>query len=400
MKNYRSASILSLVLGFVFVTAAAAQINIKIPRIGQPKATPSPSSTPMTPSNPVGQPPVSSTNGSTGTAQPPTAGDNPQLLKTTLDVRCDTENHYWKLPTESNYTSWIPMLKFKVRYAGATKLRLMAEYFTPDGKSWYTETLGTNMSNATEKTVDINTERTSGRFEGKSTIATGLFGVKITDSRDGSVLFQGKFKVGKFKYGPNIPMFKNQNDFFVDQDWNLPIGYVWLNWKDRNAPAPTVSLWIKGETRLDDLEARLFYNGQQIAMTDEMGAAESVQQRYPNSLENKETHRWELYNFEWYKYKYAATPTGRKMFAQARFMNDSDGDYTVKVFHKGVQIREVSFKVAGGNIADNGVASGNGFTDGKVIVPVKVMGDKDKWTSTTWKADAFYANPLAGFVWP
>lgn len=392
-------SIAALVCGLAFSAISVSGQIFKIPQIG-PKSTPKPVSTP-TMGGPVQTPNNSGNNGAPSNAQPPTATDNPVLLKTTLDVRCDTENRYWKMPAESNYTSWIPQLKFKVRYAGATKLRLLAEYFTPDGKPWFSETLITNMSNGSEKTVDIMTDRVSGRFEGKSTIATGLFGVKITDSRDGSVLFQGKFKVGKFKYGPSIPMFKNQNDFFVDQDWNLPIGYVWLDWsREKNAPAPTVSMWIKGETRLDDLEARLFYNGEQIATTDEMGAATSSQQRYPNSLENKETHRWELFNFEWYKFKYAATAQGRNMFRQARFMNDSDGEYTVKVFHKAVQIREVSFSVSGGMFTDNGIASGNGFADNKVIVPVKIMGTKDKWSSTTWKADAFYANPLTGFIWP
>ncbi len=392
-------SIAAIVCGLAFSAISVSGQIFKLPQIG-PKPTPKPVSTP-TMGGPVQTPNNSGNNNGPSNAQPPTATDNPVLLKTTLDVRCDTENRYWKMPTESNYTSWIPQLKFKVRYVGATKLRLMAEYFTPDGKPWFSETLITNMSSSSEKTVDIMTDRVSGGFEGKSTIATGLFGVKITDSRDGSVLFQGKFKVGKFKHGPNIPMFKNQNDFFVDQDWNMPIGYVWLDWsREKNAPAPTVSMWIKGETRLDDLEARLFYNGEQIATTDEMGAATSSQQRYPNSLENKETHRWELFNFEWYKFKYAATAQGRNMFRQARFMNGSDGEYTVKVFHKAVQIREVSFSVSGGMFTDNGVASGNGFADNKVIVPVKIMGTKDKWSSTTWKSDAFYSNPLTGFTWP
>ncbi len=377
------------VVAFLSISGSA-QI-IKLPRLG-PQPTPSPTGPAKVPTNPTNN------SGPTGSAQPPSAGDTPQILKTSLDIRCDTEARYWKMPGESNYTSWIPQLRFKVRYAGAEKLRLAAEYFTPDGKSWFTEQLKPDRSNAVEKSVEIITDRVMGRFEGKSTIATGLFGVKITDSKDGSVLFEGKFKVGKFKTGPNIAMFKNQYDFFVDQDWNLPIGYVWLNWKDKNAPPPTVSMWIKGETRLDDLEARLFYNGEQIATTDDMGAASSVQQRYPNSLENKETHRWELFDFEWYKYKYAATATGRNMFKQARFMNDMDGDYTVKVFHKGVQIREASFSVKGGNLADNGVAANSKFHDGKVIIPVKVMGDKDKWNSATWKADAFYANPLVGFT--
>lgn len=378
-------------------TSTSGQI-FKIPPIG-PKATPTPK---VSPTNGPPQTPINQgNNGSAGTAQPPAGSDKPLMLATTLDVRCDTENRYWKMPGESNYTSWIPMVKFKVLYTGAEKLRLMAEYFLPDGKSWYTEALKPDRSNAAEKTVEIIGDRIAGKFEGKSTNAVGLYGVKITDSKDGSVLFQGKFKVGKFKTGPNIPMFKNQNDFFVDQDWNLPIGYVWLNWgKDKNAPAPTVSMWIKGETRLDDLEARLFLNGEQILTTDEMGAASSSHSRYPNSLENKETHRWELYDFEWYKFKYAATQTGRNMFRQARFMNESDGNYTVKVFHKGIQIREASFTVTGGVIADNGVAKNSGFNDSKVFIPVKIMGDKDKWNSASWKTDAFYANALKGFTWP
>ena len=81
-------------------------------------------------------------------------------------------------------------------------------------------------------------------------------------------------------------------------------------------------------------------------------------------------------------------------------MNDMDGEYTVKVFHKAIQIREASFTVSGGNIADNGIAKSSGFNDTKVIIPVKVMGDRDKWSSVTWKSDAFYANPLTGFNWP
>ncbi len=387
----RLSTAISIVL--VLTSAAAAQI-IKLPKLG-PKASPSPASTPTIGTN---KGPILPTNN--GSAQPPQATDKPALLKTSLDIRCDTEARYWKMPGESNYTSWIPQVRFKVLYAGTVKLRLNAEYFTPDGKPWFTETLKQDRLDGVAKTVEIITDRVSGRFEGKSTIATGLFGVKIVDSGDGSVLFQGKFKVGKFKWGPAIPMFKNQHDFFVDQDWNLPIGYAWLNWKDKNAPPPTVSMWIKGETRLDDLEARLFYNGEQIATTDDMGAAQSVQQRYPNSLENKETHRWELFDFEWYKWKYAATPTGRNMYRQARFMNEMDGQYTVKVFHKGVQIREAAFTVSGGNFSDNGVAANNNFNDGKAIIAVKVMGDKDKWNSATWKADAFYANPLTGFPGP
>jgi hypothetical protein len=390
--------------------SAAAQFNIKVPKLGQPKPSPSPvsqpqrsaeASQPQAPMVNAASPVSAAAVNSPATSRYPKAGENPLLLKTTLDIRCDTENRYWKMPNESNYTSWVPQVRFKVLYAGATKLRLMVEYFNPDGSPWMSEMVKQNTANASEQTVELITDRVGDRFTNKSTVGTGLYGIKITDTRDGAVLFQGKFKVGKFKFGPNIPMFKNQHDFYVEQDWNMPIGYVWLNYgNDRNAPLPTASMWIKGETRLDDLEARLFYNGEQIATTDDMGEARSVQQRYPNSLENKETHRWELFDFAWYKFRYIATPQGGRMYANARKMNEMPGDYTVKVFHKGVQIREVSFKVEGGEFADTGYGSKNGFAESKVIVPVKIMGTKDKWNATQWKTDAFYGNPVSGFSAP
>ena len=390
-KTFVSIVSLSICVFFNTITVAS-QFQIKIPKIGQPRATPSP-----TAPQPVSVT-TKSDNAVVGPAEQAVAFGNPVLLKTTLDVRCDTEQRYWKLPNESNYTSWIPQVRFKVLYTGETKLRHMAEYFTPDGKSWFTETVKLNKANLREKTVELITDRVGDRFTNRSTNAVGTYGVKITDTRDGSVLFQGKFKVGKFKYGPDIPMFKNQNDFYVEQDWNVPIGYVWLNSaNDSNSPLPTVSMWIKGETRLDDLEARLFQNGQQIATTDDMGEAMSVQQRYPNSLQNKETHRWELFDFAWYKFRYAATPQARKMYTKAQFMNDVSGDFTVKLFHKGVQIREAAFSIKGGEFVDNGVGKTNNFAESKVIIPVKIMGDKDKWNVTQWKTEAFYGNPLRGF---
>lgn len=377
-----------------------AQIKIGLPKIGQPKTTNTPAP-PNNTNNPAGKVDQSnSAAGKIGSVPATGATDSPVMLKTTLDIRCDTEARYWKMPGESNYTSWVPQVRFDVLYNGAAKLRLMAEYFTPDGKPWTNETLKLNTANGQNQTQEMITDRVGDRFTNRSTNAVGTFGVKITDTRDGKVLFQGKFKVGKFKYGPDIPMFKNQYDFFVEQDWNIPIGYAWLDSSiDKNGLLPTVGVWIKGENRPDDIEGRLFYNGEQIATTDDMGAAESKHRRYPNSLQNKETHRWELYNFVWYKFRYAASPQARKMFPNARFMNDLNGEYTVKVFHKGVQIREASFSVANGEFVDNGIAKNNSFAENKVIVPVKIIGDKDKWNSAQWKTDAFYGNPLTGFNW-
>lgn len=308
------------------------------------------------------------------------------------------ENRYWKLPSESNYTSWIPQVRFKVFYKGSVKLRYLAEYFTPDGKPWFGETLEQSGASANEQSVSISSGRGPNRFENISHIDTGTFGVKITNTRDNSVAFQGKFKVNKYKYGPAIPMFKNQYSFYVEQDWNLPIGYVWLDQvSDKFSPLVKVSMWLKNEPRADDLEARLLYNGQEVATTDDKGEATSGQYRYPNIIENKELAYWQEWSFAWYKIRYRAGNGGYK-YPDAQWINDMPGEYTVKVFHKGIQIREAKFSVDGGNLSDNNIARQNNFVESKIIIPVKVMGTFDKWNATAWKTDAFYGNPLTGFT--
>ena len=88
----------------------------------------------------------------------------------------------------------------------------------------------------------------------------GIFGVKITNLRDNSVVFQGKFKVLKFKPENTDARYKNLVDFYVDQDWLLPIGHTDVRYERADAQ-PYVRMWFKGGVNPTDLEARLFYNG-------------------------------------------------------------------------------------------------------------------------------------------
>jgi hypothetical protein len=52
----------------------------------------------------------------------------------------------------------------------------------------------------------------------------GLFGHKVTDMRDNSTAFQGKFRIVRFKQ-ENASSLKDV-DYAVDHDWALPIGYT------------------------------------------------------------------------------------------------------------------------------------------------------------------------------
>ncbi|MEJ7713480.1 MAG: hypothetical protein WKF84_27455 [Pyrinomonadaceae bacterium] len=84
-----------------------------------------------------------------------------------------------------------------------------------------------------------------------------------------------------------------------------------------------------------------------------------------------------------------------------KFTEDMPGEYTVKVFRKGVQVREAKFSVdSEGLFVGGGFAGQINLINYGIILPVKVMGTLDKWNAIAWKTDAFYGNPVSGFSVP
>lgn len=322
--------------------------------------------------------------------KPVTATNKMLFEMETLEIRCDTKERYWKFPDQSYYSSWVPAMKFRITYNNETTPRLVAEYFTPDGKSWFTEPLDYSSNEA--KTPYSNDER----FKNGS-VAAGVYGVKITDTRTNAVLFEGKFRVVKFKWGESTPMYKNQFGFAADFDGALQVGQVRLDYKRQNdAPHVVVGMWLKEPKNLyrSDLEARMYLNGQQIATTDDRGQSEQVETRSPNASNYYPDGRYEFWEFRWpvryFAFKSVAS------YPNDHFINKSDGEYTVKLFYKGELLRETGFTVKGGIIADNGFASSNGFSGLRAIVPVKVIGTRDKWNPANAKTDGFWGRPVKG----
>jgi hypothetical protein len=381
--------------------------KIKIPKVNQPKPQPSPvdSTQPSPTSNtqPTQPQPESGTTrpsaggGAEVFATPPKPTETPLLLAETLEIRTDTQDYYWKAPKESNYTSWQPHIRFNVVYGGASRLRYKADYSMPDGSPWYSETLE---QKGTDTPYIIESPFESDKDKGKALVTPGTFGVKITNMRDNSVAFQGKFKVIKYKPENTDERYRNLVDFYVDQDFNLPIGHTNVDYSSRTDGLPYVRMWFKGGINSSDLEARLFYNGQQIATTDEGGNVSHVEGRYPKHAGNNPALKWDLYEFSWRsKILFIVTPEARNMTSNRGklYINQSPGDYTVKVFYKGEQVRETKFTIAEGNFTDNGLAKQNKITTDKSILAVKVMGSADKWNAMAAKTEGFYGNPLSGF---
>jgi hypothetical protein len=227
-------------------------------------------------------------------------------------------------------------------------------------------------------------------------------------------LFAGKFKVDKFHVGVvDLPKFKNNFAYYVNQDWSLPIGYVYADdWKDfRVGYTPsqtearlTVVFWFKGEEKTLDYDkyvAYLFYQGKQVA--DSAGGSD----KYGNtgcevtnsgggydSPNNYCRRKFTVNAMVWDK-QAEFHPQDFKMYA-------NPGEYEIKVLQNGKLARTAKFTMGTNySIVDTGIGPQNKLGSGRVVLPVQVLGDQDgQWDKNAWKTEAFYGNPLNGFSLP
>ena len=330
----------------------------------------------------------------------PEPNNIPKLLLETLEIKARNEERYWKAPSQNDNTSWFPQITFDVFYDFSSKLRYTAEWLNPDGSLWFSEPL--DMFKSTSVSLPtVRSPNSSEQLNSKAVVAAGTYGLKITNSKTNEVVFQGKFKVNKLPLDPKL---KNKVLFYVDNDWHLPIGYVGFNenFTDYEVRTrPTVFFWFKGVPDSDQFEAQLHYNNQQIASTDKAGRINKYQDRGEHCFLARETCAHGLWGFEWENFLLDNSPSARINNPNAHFTKDKPGEYTVKIFHKGVQVRETKFTVdAKGWIAPNAFSKQIPMTNYKIAVPVKIIGNLDKWNPAAWKTDAFYGNPLTGFNVP
>ncbi len=334
------------------------------------------------------------------TRQEPT--NQPVLLKDTLEIKCQTRNTYWKFPNQSDYTSWVPQVSFHIFYNDSAPLRYQAEWRNADGSPWFSETLRYGfLSN--EKTVAIQSDYSDELLNTKAVTTAGTYGVKITNQKTGEVIFQGQFKVNKLLIFPGEARYKNRFQFYVDNDWHLSVGYVGFDrmWLGSDTAPPSIYVWFKGRLNKEDLEARLYQNGQEVATTDAGGNILATDERNRDCEYLFDKCQYHLWSFYWDKFRVLNsedTARVRQQKAAVKFTNDRPGEYTVRVFHKTAQVREFKFTIdARGWLAPNAFSEQLHLTNYKIAVPVKVMGNLDTWNPNAWKTEMFYGNPLAGF---
>jgi len=329
-------------------------------------------------------------------AQTPT----PTIIKSTLYVRADRMLRYWKQPNTDNYWSWMPEVQFTVAGPIADASYFTIEFTMPDGKPWYSVDVNVQAIGANEF-HSVETPEPSGHQDKRGIIETGTFGFKIR-FRNGlsgidQEFYKGRFKVNKFHKGNDLPAFKNQFEFYVDQDWTLPIGYLWLNYLgDKDAPPLQAAMWFRGDCDNSNIAAYVYYNGKQIASTKQYGTAHNNKSLITSG--NDADPRWELWTFTWNNVRGYNTDANRNILDQ-HMLYSNPGNYEIKVLRDGDLVRTAVFTVGkDGKIADNGIAAQNKFNTFVMILPVKILGTKDgKWDTMAWKTEAFYGNPLSGF---
>jgi hypothetical protein len=366
--------------------------GLKIPDLSRPKPKPAqPADNPR----PTAQPETRSA--AAPSAAPKSGGpyarrfeptETPILLPEMLEVQ-----------TRRQDGKWYPNVRFQVAYGGESRLRYKAEYSLPTGAPWYSETLEQKWDGP----IYLIESAYDSEKAAKAVPTDGLFGLKITNMRDNSTAFQGKFRVTRFRQ-ENASDARDV-DYSVDHDWALPIGYTNISWSVERGPVdqgtPGVRMWFKGGIKTDDLEARLFRDGQQIATTDEGGRVGIAERRFSEYAGKNPALNWQLLEFSWpSKLLFIASERARDYTANEGklYLNQMPGEYTVKVYHQGEQVREMKFRIADGDFAGVGVSLPNGLRTYRVVLPVRVMGAVDKWNPTRWKTEAFYGNPPAGLT--
>jgi hypothetical protein len=334
------------------------------------------------------------------------ADARPTIAKDWVQVNALTLDSYKK---DFDKWSWVPKIDFRVFGP------------IPSGAQLY---LDFNIPGAGSVKFDCPTqELVKGRYldlrcggrdvpEEKSTQYTGKvsFAIKMRNELNNTdvALFNGKMTVDKLKSNEHGPQAANKFVFYVDDDWNLPIGYLYLTQDDiRNWDLPRfhASFWVRGDD--GSFEPHIFFNGKEVGKIAMQGM--QVGQASCDSEVEKQTNqsvddsipqkaKWTRMHCDfpnvvaWNKVKDGTGLDSMFVFAK------NPGNYELKILWQNHLARSIKFSVTADGRFDNGVATSNNLGDDRVIVPVQILGDQDgKWNKSAWKSDAFYGNPLNGF---
>jgi hypothetical protein len=415
MKKFFFPALAVLVFTVFSLQTASAQFpKIKIPKVNQPKSEPTPDSAQ----------PTSTNNSQPAQPQPEnrnislSAATGPTINKPSIQITLRTHLQYYRNGQEDQETwSWTPRIVYRVNgpiFAGS---QLSVDFTLPSGKPWIKldcNTKETAVGSWWETECGMNSNDVKDQ---DASIETGLAGFKINLKNElegtNATLFSGKFKVEKFHVGVvDLPKFKNNFSYYVNYDWNLPIGYIYaydgMDVRAGNRPSETEArltfvTWFKGEPKNIDYGkyvAYLYYQGKLVADSAGGGnkygdtACQITNAAYHESPNTYCRRKFTLNAMVWDKQP-EFHPEDFKMY-------QNPGEYEIKVLQDGKLARTAKFTMApNGQLVDTGIGPRNNLGTGRIVVTAQIIGDQDgQWDRNAYKTEAFFGNPLSGLVIP
>jgi hypothetical protein len=329
----------------------------------------------------------------TAVCTPLLAQDQPAVPKDS--VRIYAENTF-KTVSGKDRWGWMPVARLYIHGAVASGSRLWMEFAVPGDDLKF----DCQMNQQYQGNTPIDEWHTAcggDTARGNHVVFfTGIvpFTVHLNNELQGgdSTLFTGKIKVGK------VPTSSPNPEFYVDEDWRLPIAYVFLEEKgckdciggmgaDLHA-----TMWFRG--RFGRVEGHLFYKGKDVAQSQNCEYRQQSEEGNSSVAGLVWTGR---------ECQFPVWNSKPAFSAEVKhILSENPGDYEIKVLADGHLARSLKFTVAAdGSIVDNGIASSNKLGNDRSIVPVQVIGAQDgTWDKTAWKTGVFYGNPLTGFTAP
>lgn len=337
---------------------------------------------------------------------PSASAASASILKRTVQVKPRRFLRWWQNPAAAepvyNTWSWAPEIKFAINGPVASGSQITVEFDTADGKPWFTERMRTpELEPDYWEIVEDAEDMSLDQLEKKAiTAQTGLFAfrIKLKNALAGSneVLFAGKYKIATYAPDQKIPEYKGKKEFYVDEDWRMPMAWLWLNpTNNEDAPILCLQTWFKNSENNDNIEAFVFYNGKQI-MNTKAGSAEET---LTNGVDEK-PYRYSLRMLYFYTIRGFNNASNPDNYKTSHFLDKNPGDYEIKILRNGDLARSLAFTVGkDGKIVDNGVVAGNKIGGIRSLFPIKIAGVADgTWNRAAWQTDAFYGNPLSGFT--
>ncbi|HEX2641066.1 MAG TPA: hypothetical protein VHL50_10860, partial [Pyrinomonadaceae bacterium] len=269
MKRNLTLALTLMIMIAAGALSAPAQFPIKIPKIKKPTVTP-PTITATAPE--IGDTQTTGDNKSDSKSSEesknPIAntaiGDTPTVAKDSVVVNAFTLSSY---KGDFKVWSWVPKMEFRVNGPIESGGQLYAEFALPTG-AWVKFDCQTS---ETLKGHWLKTEcgGRDGIPEDKGMTYSGpvSFKIKMRNELGGtdSTLYTGKVKVLKARSNETGPDYVNHFVYYVDQDWNLPIGYISFDADDVSGwkfPGFNVAFWVRGEA--SRFEPHLFYQGKEV----------------------------------------------------------------------------------------------------------------------------------------